>query len=145
VETSVAQELMAKHGTMKKAAAAAGVGKTSIFRALHRKPGQAGLPGGWPKAGVTQGEPKKIGRNLTEFKQTYDKDTVVPKKINLALKTLGPKNWEYETEFAKIAGVSMADMGTYRQQFMDLVVTLREGRKVWAGSKSLADEMRSLL
>lgn len=145
METSVAQELMAKHGTMEKAAAAAGVGKSSIFRALHRTngTGRTGRPTAVPQSGpvVT----KSIGRSMSEFKQTYDKDTVIPKKIKEALRILGALNWEYETEFAKVAGVSMADMGTYRQHFMDLVVTLREGRKVWAGSKRLADEMRSLL
>lgn len=132
MDTKLAQELVAKHGTLEKAAQAAGVGKTSVWRALNRK---GAIPQSAPKA----------GRSLAEFKQTYDKDTIVPKKIQGALKALGARCWDYETDFAKLAGVSMADMGTYRQQFMDFVVTLKEGRKVWAGSVALADELRSML
>ncbi len=87
----------------------------------------------------------KVGKSLAEFKQTYDKDTIVPQKIRDALEQLG-EGWEYEAPFAKLAGISMTDMGTYREQFADYIVYLRrDAKKVWAGTKKLAVQMREML
>ena len=54
--------------------------------------------------------------------------------------------WEYESAFAKQAGVSLSDMATYREQFFDYVVSLkREGKRVIAGTKALAAQLREMI
>jgi lambda repressor-like predicted transcriptional regulator len=87
---------------------------------------------------------KKAGRSLAEFKQAYDKDTIIPAKVKAALKTLGA-GWEYEVAFARLAGVSLSDLGNYRDQFSGYVVTLRESRRAWSGSTATAKAMREMV
>jgi hypothetical protein len=87
---------------------------------------------------------KKAGRTLTEFRAAYDKDTIIPGKIKAALKALG-NGWEYEVGFAKLAGVSLADLGNYRDQFSPYVIALKETRRAWAGSMATAKAMREML
>jgi hypothetical protein len=84
------------------------------------------------------------GRSLAEFRAVYDKDFIIPRKIKAALAALGA-SWEYEVQFAKLAGVSLADLGNYRDQFADNVVTLRESRRAWAGTTATAKAMREML
>ena len=86
----------------------------------------------------------KSGRSLAEFRQAYDKDYIVPRAIKAALKTLGA-GWEYESAFAKLAGVSLADLGNYRTQFVDYVVPLKDSRRAWAGTPSTAKTMKGML
>jgi len=94
---------------------------------------------------VTLKVSSKVGKSLAEFKATYDKDTIVPQKIRDALEQLG-EGWEYESAFAKLAGISMTDMGTYREQFADHLVYLRrDAKKVWAGTKKLVALVREML
>lgn len=85
------------------------------------------------------------GRSLVEFRNTYDKSTIVPNKIKDALRTIG-SGWEYEVAFAKLAGVSLADLGLFRDAFAAHVVQIgREGRRAWAGTKNTAEVMRRML
>ena len=86
----------------------------------------------------------KKGRTLKEFKETYDKATIVPQRIRNGLKMLG-QGWEYEVLFAKMAGVSLADLSAFRDQFADHVITLKESRRAWAGSAAVAKAMREML
>lgn len=126
---SEAQDLLRKHGTKTKAADAVGVGRGVITRALAQ-----GSDGEKPAA--------KKGRSLAEFRALYDKDYIVPRKVKAALKELSD-GWEYEVQFAKDAGVSLADLSAYREQFADHVVQIgRESRRVWAGTVGLARELR---
>lgn len=87
-----------------------------------------------------------IGRSLDEFRANHDKSFIVPRKIKAALEKLGP-GWQSELEFAKLAGVSMTDLAAYRPQFEAFVVAVsRDGtRRVWAGTKGLADKMREMV
>lgn len=87
---------------------------------------------------------RKAGRSLAEFRQSFDKDLIVPEKIRAALAELGSDGWEYEQGFAKLAQLTLNDLGNYRERFIDHVVTIRE-RRAWAGSKALAAKMRSIL
>jgi transcriptional regulator with XRE-family HTH domain len=112
-----------------------GVAKSTVWKALHR----AG-PGGKAVAPAA----KKAGRSLAEFRQTYDKDTIIPGKVRAALREIG-SGWEYEVQFAKLAGVSLADLSAYRDQFADYVVTLRESRRAWAGTVATAKAMKEML
>lgn len=86
------------------------------------------------------------GRSLADFRQEYDKDFIVPKKIESAIADLGKDGWEYEVQFAKLAGLSLADLGNYRERYSEHVVTIkRDGRRAWAGSPKTAAAMRSML
>jgi hypothetical protein len=87
---------------------------------------------------------KTAGRSLTEFKNVYDKDTIVPAKIKEGLADLG-QSWEYEVEFVKRCGLSFNDIGNYRDQFPDNWLVIRgDGKKVWASVKMIK-EMKGML
>jgi len=78
-------------------------------------------------ASAATATPGKGGRTLAEFRQQYDKSTIVPGRVKAVLKQLGTGGWEYEVQFAKIAQVSLADLSVFRDQFSAHVVQLREG------------------
>ena len=85
-------------------------------------------------------------KTLADFKATYDKATIIPAKIRAEITALTPERWEYESQFAKSAGVSLSDLGDYRDQFSEYVVALERGtRRAWAGSTQLAATMREML
>jgi hypothetical protein len=90
--------------------------------------------------------PARCGRTLSEFRAAYDKATIVPARIRAALKALGKTGWEYEAEFAKAAGLSLQDLGRFRDQFADYVVSIgRSARRAWAGHTTTAQRMRDML
>ena len=87
----------------------------------------------------------KAGKSLGEFRATYDRNFIVPQKIKAALAKLRG-GWEYEVDFARLAGASLMDIGRVREQFADhLVVVGRDGRRAWAGTKATAEAMRKML
>lgn len=128
---SEAEAMVAKHGSIRAAARATGTDRKSIAAAL-RKPS-------------TDGASCKKGRTLAEFRATYDKSFIVPGKVKAALKALGNGCWEYEVAFAKDAGVALSDLGNFRDQFADYIVTVKDNRRVWAGSVSTAKTLREML
>lgn len=138
-----AKRLLAKHGSLAKAAAAAGCSKSTIWDWVHGVCGRGA-------SGVHPAQPQAVigkhvkARSLAEFKTTFDKDTIVPARIKAGLKSIGAMGWAYEVEFCRIAGLTATDLGNYRDQFADLVVTIKE-RRAWAGSKAMADKMRAML
>lgn len=84
------------------------------------------------------------GRSLAEFKDKYDKSTIIPRKIRAALKELGAA-WEYQYEFVKRAGVSHIDMNAFHDMFADHIVTLKgESKKIWCGTTSFAKHLKEL-
>ena len=90
-------------------------------------------------------QPAKVGKSLAEFRSKHDKDYIVPKKIADALKMLG-NGWENEVDFIRLAQLSTTDLAMYRDQFAEhWVVVDRSGKRVWAGTKTLAEEMRGML
>lgn len=89
-------------------------------------------------------EQKPGGRSLAEFKQAYDKNTIIPQKIKAALKELGSA-WEYESEFIKRAGINYTDINAFRDMFADHVVVIkRESKKIWCGTASFANQLKEL-
>ncbi len=88
---------------------------------------------------------QKLGRPLTEFRATFDKDFIVPKRIREGLKELG-NGWEYEAEFIRHIGVRAIDLAAYRDQFADHIVTIRvESKRAWAGTVAAAKQMREMV
>ena len=89
--------------------------------------------------------PAKAGHSLAEFRQTYDKDLIVPTKIKAALKSLG-SGWEYEMEFTKRSGVGISDLGNYRMLFEGNWYQIRkDGKRVWSGSKATIESIREMV
>lgn len=85
------------------------------------------------------------GKSLADFKQTYDKNTIIPRKIKAALKELGSA-WEYEAEFIKRAGINYTDMNTFRDMFDDhLIFIKRENKKIWCGTLAFANKLKELI
>lgn len=96
---------------------------------------------------MTTAAKKTVGRDLTAFKDSHDKNTIVPRKIEEALKLLGPDKWEYQPGFVTLAQVSVTDLAMFREQYADYQVEIRaKTRKVvWCGSKALATKLRAML
>lgn len=96
-----------------------------------------------PKGGAV---PIKRGKSLHDFRSEFDKSFIVPQRIKAALKEIGASGWEYEKQFAEIAGVSLADMGNFRDEFADYIVDIRRvSKRAWAGSVGTAKAMREML
>lgn len=88
-------------------------------------------------------------RSLDEFRSSHDRSYIVPNKIRAALAALGSDGWAYEGEFVKLATISLTELGAYREQFQEFIVTLKGtehgGRRAWAGSKATAEKMRRMV
>lgn len=87
-------------------------------------------------------------KSLADFKAAHDKNFIVPEKIKAGLAKLGNDGWEYEVEFGKMAGVGTNDIAKFREQFGEYVLLVKSEkreRRVWAGSKALANKMREMI
>lgn len=95
---------------------------------------------------LAKSKPTKVGKSVAAFRSAHDKSFIVPNKISEALKKLGD-GWEYEADFIRLAGISQGEMGAYRESFVDHVVTVggKNPRKVWAGTKVLAEKLRAMV
>jgi hypothetical protein len=130
--------LEAASGNTFAAAKALGIAESTVRDRRNRlqRKGLAPAPETRPRA----------GRTLQDFRKQYDKSYIVPTKIRAALQQLGSDGWEYEADFAKMAGVSLTDLGRFRDEFAKHVVTLgRESRRAWAGTAAAAQKMREML
>lgn len=92
---------------------------------------------------------KRVGKSVADFRAAHDASFIVPQKIREALKKLGPKGWEYEQDFMRLTTppISQTHIGQYREQFSEFwfVVGGHSQRRVWCGSKDLADELRAMV
>ena len=138
-----AQELIKKHGTQRKAATMAGVSRHTIAAALGLETPRHGTSklviSTKPYTGL-----QVTARSVTDFRNTYDLNTIVPKKIAAGFKQLGA-GWLYESEFAKSAGLTMKDLGMFRDNYADHIVVVGDSRRIWAGKKTVAEQMRSMI
>jgi hypothetical protein len=89
---------------------------------------------------------KRSVKSFADFRAAHDKSFIVPTKIQKVLADLGEEGWLYEAELCKEAGVSPTDVGRYREQFEDHVVTTggRTQKRVWFGSKKVAAKAREV-
>ena len=132
-----AHDALKTHGNVAAAAKSLGIPRTTLQHRLahaHSKRPSDSLP-----------VDKRVGKTLADFRAMHDKDYIVPRKIKAALAALG-NGWEYEADMLRLAGVSTTDLALYRDQFSEhWVVVDRSGKRVWAGSKALAEEMRGMV
>lgn len=139
--------LAKKHGTQAAAAKALGVPRSTFSdwcRGIHCRGETKPATG---RLGALPGNPAGTGgggRPLAEFRKQYDKGYIVPARVKEALRGLGA-GWEYEVQFARMAGVSLSDLGNFRDQFADHVVCLHGARRAWAGTPATAKAMREML
>lgn len=92
---------------------------------------------------------KPKGKTLADFRNTYDRNIVVPNKIRAALTQLeseGPESWEYELDLMKRAGVSQTDIAMFREQFQGHIVEARaiggQSKRIWFASAKVAAKAR---
>jgi hypothetical protein len=134
-----AKALVEKHGSITAAAAAAGIPRSTLAGRIKGIPEAA-------KAAEGKPAPAKRGKTLAEFRAVWDKSTIIPERVRAGLRQLGANGWEYEVAFAKLAGVSLADLGNFRDEFAEHVVPLERGtRRAWAGSAAMAERMKEAL
>ena len=94
----------------------------------------------------------KKAKTLSDFRAAHDKNFIIPKRIESALKSLAddsPEAWEYEIEFIKRAGLATTQLAEFRDQFEDFIVTVasthsRGGKRIWCGTKALAAKLRTM-
>ena len=122
-------------GSINKAARAAGIARSTLRRRLKGKPAAARVAA----------EATRSGRSLQDFRESHDKDFIIPKRIREALRALNG-GWDYETTFAKNAGVSLTDLANYRDAFAEhVVVVRRDSKRAWAGTAAAAAKMREMV
>jgi hypothetical protein len=107
--------------------------------------GETRVSGGKAAAVGTGGTMVVKGKTLTDFRLAYDKATIIPAKIKAALKALGANGWDYEVQFARMAGVSNIDLSAFRDQFAGYIVGLKDNRRAWAGSVKTATLMKEMI
>lgn len=121
-------------------------------RSFTRASAKAGIPRstftmayrGNYRGAVKAADSPSIGKSLSEFRETFDKNVIIPRQIREGLKKLG-NAWDYEAAFAKACGVSITDISNFRDEFSDNWHSLkREGRRVW-GSKSMIKSIKATL
>lgn len=137
-----ANKLVVKAGSIRQAAAAAGMAY-STFRDVYHNRSRVGERKSHKPAEATQPAHKRK-KSLSDFRSAYDKSYIVPKKVRAGLSALG-SSWEYEVDFAKSITVSLGDLGMFRDEFADHIVQVKEGRRIWAGTKALAQQMREMI
>ena len=144
MDKQTAEALIEKHGSARAAERATGTHHTTIMRAINGRAESRPAKKAAPQT-TQKPEQHRAGRALAEFREAYDKATIIPARIRAALKTLGA-GWEYETEFAKLANVSLIDLGRFRDQFSEHVVSVnRASKRAWAGTTATAKAMRDML
>lgn len=91
---------------------------------------------------------KATGRDLGEFRATFDKNYIVPQRIRAAIEQIGKEAWVYEVELQKLAGLSVTDLAMFRDQFEDYFVTVNDRsnkKRLWCGSKEFAVQLREMV
>lgn len=127
-----------QHGSKAAAAKALGMDRATFRRRMDGTP-----PAGSARVAKA---PASHGRSLAEFRATYDRDTIIPQRIDAALAELGKDGWAYEMEFIKLANIGIAQLASYREAYAEYVVPLnRDSKRAWAGSKAMAAKMREML
>lgn len=139
-----AKKLVTKHGGMRKAAAAIGMAESTFRDRVHGRIKKGRGTKVAKSACCTTSASIKNKKSLADFRRTYDKSYIVPNKVRAGLAALG-SSWEYEVEFAKSIAVSLGDLGMFREPFADHIVQVKEGRRIWAGTKALARQMREMI
>lgn len=88
----------------------------------------------------------KTGKSLDDFRAAHDKNFIVPKKIEEALKKLG-EGWEYEVDFIRLCGLSTTDFAMFREQFEGHYINVggRNPKRVWSGSKATIAKMSEMI
>lgn len=140
-----AQEAVRQYGSVLKAANALGIARSTLQHRFNAATKLTPLTPPTPATFRPMLPQQKVGKSLSDFRAAHDKDYIIPRKIKAALQQLG-NGWEYEVDFLRIAQVSTTDLALYRDRFVDnWLVVDRSGKRVWAGTKGLADEMRSMV
>ena len=133
ITAELCRQKVAELGSNRAAAKAIGCDEKLVARRLR----QAGSP--------SEPRPDKIpGFSLEDFRRKHDKNTIIPDKIKTALKKLGHR-WMYESDFRSLASVSQQDLSNFRDDFSDHIVLVERTKRVWAGSKTVADELREMV
>ncbi len=136
------EQALKDNKTKEGAARALGISRRQMMRILSKPSSQPSTP---KQIEVVDKTVDKDCKDLSDFAKLYDKDTIIPAKIKAALAKVKTK-WIYEVAFAKLAGVSLNDLGNYRTQFADYVVSIRkDNKRAWTGDKATAETMRSMI
>jgi hypothetical protein len=124
-------------GNKSQAARRAGISRRTFARLLERGAAQQ-----VSKPPVVSSSVQ--ARSLSDFRQTYDKETIIPRAVQSAFKQLG-SGWVYEAEFVKLAGIALKDLAIFRDRYADHLVVVADHRRIWVGKTRVAEEMRRMV
>lgn len=83
-------------------------------------------------------------KTLDDFKNTHDKNTIIPNRIKSGIAALGVNGWEYYGDFLKANKISVTDGSKFVETFKDFVVEV-EKKRIICGSKKLASKMKEMV
>lgn len=79
-------------------------------------------------------------KTLDDFKNTHDKNTIIPNRIKAGIAALGPNGWEYYGDFLKANKISVTDGSKFVESFKSFVVET-DKKRIICGSKKLAAKL----
>lgn len=86
------------------------------------------------------------GKGIDDFRASYDRSFIVPKRIKDGLAALGD-SYESELEFMRRCGISVTDLSQYREPFAEFYIEVggRNPKRLWAGTKAFAAKCRGFV
>jgi len=84
-------------------------------------------------------------RTLQSFREQFDKDTIVPRRITDFLKKMADDGdlWIPEAELRERTHISAATLNTYRDMFAGHIVQV-DRKNIWAVNKGVANQIRRM-
>jgi|SRR6185437_9548625 len=94
---------------------------------------------------------KKAGKTLADFRAQFDRDVITTNKIKATFEEMlkvGPEEYETESDFFKLAGISVNDIKNLRDTFAPHIVEMpalkreRAPIRVWFADAKVAEKAR---
>ena len=119
-------------GNLTAAARLLGIDRHAVKRRLRKCYEQTGATIPLPVAQVSAKPKANVSpRTLNEFKQKYDKSTIIPSKIREGIVTVLSRGWLYDAEFREACGVPPGNWRRFADDFSEYH-TKRDGKIIWA-------------
>lgn len=91
---------------------------------------------------------------MSAFRTLHDRRAAIKARVDAALKSLGPRSWEYEGEFRARCAIANCEWIKIRDTLVDNIVIVKgthgrgsngNSRRAIAGSPAFAVEMRKVM
>jgi hypothetical protein len=129
-----ARAALDKHGNKSAAARALGIHRDTMAKLIGGKY----IPAPVPARAATR-------RTIQSFREQFDKDTIVPRKIQDFLSSMSDDGdlWIPESELRERAHISATTLNLYREQFAGQIVAV-DRKNIWCVNKGVANQIRKM-